>query len=352
MATHRPPLAIRWVLCVSALIAAAAALPPQAALALPSGVRGAEAREMVTNSIGITLVRIEPGTFRMGQDGPPLIDYLGPKRMGEMHKDSGRIDFDEKPAHQVTITQPFRMGVTEVTVAQYRQFDPGFKKGAPKAMPADDDAATGVTWENAAAFCAWLAKKEGKPYRLPTEAEWEYACRAGTTTLFPTGDTLPDGHQKWFGEENYRGVYFPSGPMPREYDWRGASKASATVLKQGEILGLDHPKEEASAGGVGSLRVAQKTPMAGACTTCRAMSPSGASTGTGPMRAARRPIPSVALTAIAGCFAAGFTPQWSGSCAPRIAARGRRTRRASASGFASSRANCRRDSRCRRPRRR
>ena len=48
--------------------------------------------------------------------------------------------------------------------------------------------------------------------------------------------------------------------MPREYDWRGASKASATVLKQGEILGLDHPKEEASAGGVGSLRVAQKTP--------------------------------------------------------------------------------------------
>lgn len=239
-----------------------ALIPPLAALALLAGVRGAEEREIVTNSIGMQLVRIEPGTFTMGQDGPPLIDYLGPKRMGEMHKDSGRIDFDEKPAHQVTITRPFLMGVTEVTVAQYRQFDPGFKKGAPKAMPADDDAASGVTWEKAAAFCEWLSKKEGKTYRLPTEAEWEYSCRAGTTTLFHTGDTLPDGHQKWFGEESYRGVYFPAGPMPREYDWRGASKASATVLKQGEILGLDHPKEEASAGAGGALRVARKTPNA------------------------------------------------------------------------------------------
>jgi len=233
---------------------------PLVALAPFVALRGGEAPKQVTNSIGMQLVRIEPGTFTMGQDGPPLIDYLGPKRMGEMHKDSGRIDFDETPAHQVTITRPFLMGVTEVTVAQYRQFDPGLKANDPKSKPADDDAASGVTWERAVAFCAWLSKKEGKTYRLPTEAEWEYACRAGTTTLFHTGDTLPDGHQKWFGEDNYRGVYFPPGPMPREYDWRAASKASATALKQGEILGLDHPAEESRAGGAGSLRVAQKTP--------------------------------------------------------------------------------------------
>ena len=214
--------------------------------------------EPITNSIGMKLVRIESGTFTMGQDGPPMEDYLRQKRFGEMHKDFDRIDFDEKPSHKVTITQPFQIGVTEVTVAQFRQFDPEFKKKDPKSKPADDDAVTGVTWDKAVAFCEWLSKKEGKTYRLPTEAEWEFACRAGTTTLFHTGDTLPDGHQKWFGEGNFRGVYFPPGPMPREYDWRNAGKPVAS-LKQGEIIGLIHPTEELRAGGTGSLRVAQKT---------------------------------------------------------------------------------------------
>ncbi|MFM8338241.1 MAG: SUMF1/EgtB/PvdO family nonheme iron enzyme [Opitutaceae bacterium] len=232
---------------------------PLAALAT---LLDADTPKPVVNSIGMSLVRIEPGAFTMGQDGPPLVDYLGSKRMAEMHRDFSRVDFDEKPAHRVMITQPFLMGVTEVTVAQYRRFDSEFKKSDPKAKPADDDAASGVTWEQAVAFCAWLSRKEGKPYRLPTEAEWEYACRAGTTTLFHTGDTLPDGHQKWFGEDNYRGVYFPPGPMPREYDWRAAGKSPATALKQGEILGLAHPAEESRAGGAGSLRVAQKTPNA------------------------------------------------------------------------------------------
>ena len=231
---------------LSALLLASAALP---------------AAEPITNSIGMKLVRIEPGTFTMGQDGPPLEDYLRQKRFGEMHKDIDRIDFDEKPAHRVIITQPFHIGVTEVIVAQFRQFDPQFKKNDPKSKPADDDAVTGVTWDKAVAFCEWLSKKEGKMYRLPTEAEWEFACRAGTKTLFHTGDTLPEGHQKWFGEENLRGVYFPPGPMPREYDWRNVGKPAAS-LKQGQIIGLTHPVEESKAGGAGSFRVAQKTPNA------------------------------------------------------------------------------------------
>ena len=220
------------------------------------------ATQPITNSIGIKLVRIEPGTFTMGQDGPPLDDYLGQKRYKEMYKDIDRIDFDEKPAHQVTITRPFWMGVTEVTVAQYRQFDPNFKKGDAKLQPADDDAAGGITWENAMAFCAWLSNKEGKPYRLPTEAEWEYACRAGTPTLFNTGDTLPAGHQKWFGEENFRAVYFPPGPMPQEYEWRKTGQKSGVGLKFGEIVGGSWTPEEASPNAAGSLRVGQKAPNA------------------------------------------------------------------------------------------
>jgi len=230
-----------------------------AVLVAPLALVGAA--EPVANSIGMRLVRIEPGSFTMGQDGPPLEDYLGQKRFGEIHKATDRIDFDEKPAHKVTISRPFLMSVTEVTVGQYRQFDPGFRLHDSLKKPADDDAASGITWEQATAFCDWLSKKEGKPYRLPTEAEWEYACRAGTTTLFNTGDTLPDGYQKWFGEANYRGVYFPPGPMPREYDWR-VSGTSAANLKQAEIIGLAHPPEESRAGGTGSLRVAQKTPNA------------------------------------------------------------------------------------------
>jgi formylglycine-generating enzyme required for sulfatase activity len=230
-------------------------------LSLSPAHSASDSSEPVINSIGIRLVHIEPGTFTMGQDGPPLEDYLRQKRFGEMHKDIDRIDFDEKPAHTVTIKQPFLIGVTEVTVEQFRQFDPKFKMDDPKSKRADDDAASGVTWEKAVAFCEWLSKKEGKTYRLPTEAEWEYACRAGTETLFHTGDTLPDGYQKWFGEENLRGVYFPPGPMPREYDWRNVGGAAAK-LKQGQIIGLDHPEAESKVGGAGALRVAQKTPNA------------------------------------------------------------------------------------------
>ncbi len=234
---------------------------PLLAVLLLAPLFALQAVEPITNSVGIKLVRIEAGSFTMGQDGPPMEDYLRTKRFGEIWKANDRIDFDEKPAHAVTITQPFFMGVTEITIGQFREFDADFKKLSGKSRLNDDDAARGVTWDKAVAFCEWLSKKEGKTYRLPTEAEWEYACRAGTKTLFNTGDTLPVGHQKWFGEENYRGVYFPPGPMPREYDWRSVGKPTEG-LKQGQVIGLTHPIEELRSGGGGALRVAQKTPNA------------------------------------------------------------------------------------------
>ena len=162
-----------------------------------------QAAEPVTNSIGMKLVPIQPGTFTMGQDGPPLEDYLRQKRFGEIWKVKDQIDFDEKPAHKVTITQPFFMGVTEVTLGQYRQFDPDFKKNNPKFKPADDDAVGGVTWEKAVAFCEWLSKKEGKLYRLPTEAEWEYAGRAGSKTAYSFGQSSKSlADYAWFTENS------------------------------------------------------------------------------------------------------------------------------------------------------
>ena len=160
------------------------------------------------NSIGMRLVRIEPGTFHMGQDGPAA-DYRMDKHPGKFDD----ADWDERSAHRVTISAPFFMGATEVTLAQYRQFRPDHRKG----QGADDEAVTFVSWHDAVEFCEWLSAKEGRTYRLPTEAEWEYACRAGTQTLFNTGDSLPAGFHKWFGDVGFRERYFKDGRYPAEY---------------------------------------------------------------------------------------------------------------------------------------
>jgi len=134
-----------------------------------------------TNSIGMKFVRIEPGSFEMGavEDA----------------------DFDEKPVHKVNITEPFYMAVTEVTNAQYEQFDPSHKyfRGRHDLSKAYNEAVVYVSWHDAVNFCKWLRRKEGlgaPPYRLATEAEWEYACRAGTTTKYYTGDELPEVYHK------------------------------------------------------------------------------------------------------------------------------------------------------------
>jgi formylglycine-generating enzyme required for sulfatase activity len=120
----------------------------------------------------------------------------------------------ETPRHHVTISEPFEMSAHEVTVGQFRQFVEatvykttaeqdregyGWRNGEwedgsafnwqnPGFEQIDDHPVCNVSWEDAVEFCRWLSEKEGATYRLPTEAEWEYACRAGTTTLFSTGD--------------------------------------------------------------------------------------------------------------------------------------------------------------------
>ncbi len=145
-----------------------------------------------TNSIGMRLVRIEPGTFSMGVGKGPIPDEVA----GKPHRSDG--DFDERPVHKVKISNPFYMGVYEVTNAQYEQFDPEHRKlrGKLDFSKDDDEAVVFVSWDDAVRFCEWLSAKEGLPYRLPTEAEWEYACRAGTTTHFHTGDALPEEFHK------------------------------------------------------------------------------------------------------------------------------------------------------------
>ena len=158
----------------------------------------------LTNSIGMRLVRIEPGTFLMGSPDT----------------DKDAFD-DEKPQHRVRITRPFYLGVHEVTRGQFRRFvdDTGYQTEAekdgkggwgwnedakkfeqnpkytwlnPGFEQTDEHPVVNVSWNDAVAFAEWLSRKEGVTYRLPTEAEWEYACRAGTTTKYCSGDD-PEG---------------------------------------------------------------------------------------------------------------------------------------------------------------
>ena len=148
-----------------------------------------------TNCLGMKFVRILPGTFTMGYEGE-LPDHIKKAKEFSGNRDvwlPGNGDYDERPVHKVTITKPFYMSVTEVTNAQYEQFDRlHIHARGKKAFSIDhDEAVVFVSWHEARAFCDWLSKKEGLPYRLPTEAEWEFACRAKTTTHFSTGDTLP-----------------------------------------------------------------------------------------------------------------------------------------------------------------
>ncbi len=162
--------------------------------------------EPLINSLGMRLMPIEAGAFLMGQDGPAADYHV--KKHAEKFDDA---DWDERPAHRVTISKRFHLGATEVTLAQYRAFRPEHPGKNP------DDAVTRVSWHEAVAFCEWLSKEEGRIYRLPTEAEWEYACRAGSTTLFHTGDSLPDGFHSWPEDTGVRDRFFPEKSLPSEY---------------------------------------------------------------------------------------------------------------------------------------
>ena len=160
--------------------------------------------KIITNSIGMKLARIPAGEFLMGS----------------ADTDPGARD-DEQPQHSVQISRPFYMGVYEVTQGEFEAvmgINPSSfsRSGLLKDAPADLDGSRfpvdGITWFESVEFCRRLSesskeKQARRVYRLPTEAEWEYACRAGTTTLFHFGDTLSSS------QANFKGT-FPFGDAP------------------------------------------------------------------------------------------------------------------------------------------
>ena len=159
-------------------------------------------------AIGIEMATVPSGAFIMGED------YAG--------------DWDERPAHRVTITRPFQISVSEVTLEQYRKF-------RPQHDCTLNGKATGVTWYDAVAFCQWLSHNEGRPWRLPTEAEWEYACRAGTTNRFWSGHAPPADHDDanpWGLKGTHDAV------MEWCYDWHGPYPANDQSDPVGPTSGI------------------------------------------------------------------------------------------------------------------
>jgi len=143
--------------------------------------------------VSMKLVRIPAGKFKMGNHDTPAETV---KKVGGFERNL----VDEYPAHEVTISKPFYMGIYEVTQAQWKAVmgtEPwkaeralGYMRLQPRPEGFDDYPVAFVDSYDAIAFCRKLSKKTGRTVSLPTEAQWEYACRAGTTTTFSFGDDL------------------------------------------------------------------------------------------------------------------------------------------------------------------
>jgi formylglycine-generating enzyme required for sulfatase activity len=161
-------------------------------------------KNILGNGVILEMAAITGGTFMMGSPE------------NEVERFS-----DERPQHHVTVPS-FLMGKYPVTQAQYQAImgtNPSLFKGSNRPVEC-------VSWDNAVAFCEKLSQKTGKNYRLPSEAEWEYACRAGTTTPFYFGKTISTDLANYDGNYTYgggaKGVYreettevgiFPANPF-------------------------------------------------------------------------------------------------------------------------------------------
>ena len=189
------------------------------------------------NSVQLPMMLIPPGEFLMGSAQPEINASRSQAAAANFKPDAWQFERlkEEVPQHRVVLTKPFLLSATEVTVDQFRKFvddakyvteaerfgfgdagssEPNAKTGSahanwksPGYLITEDSPVTQVTWNDAVQFCNWLSKREklspayreeksvgwarniaADGYRLPTEAEWEYACRAGVTAQFSWGD--------------------------------------------------------------------------------------------------------------------------------------------------------------------
>ncbi len=204
------PVAILFFLLLIGGCSCSANVEEQGPLS-PEGEPPTNPDPIAKSHVGLDLMLVKAGEFEMGA---PASDKEAAER--------------ERPRHRVKITRPYYLGKTETTIGQFRQFtkatgyktdaeNDGYGTGAWKADLSDVDRLKGATWEkpgypvtdehpvtcvshaDAQAFLKWLGEKDGVMYRLPTEAEWEFATRGGTTSRWWFGDNPDDlGKNEWF----------------------------------------------------------------------------------------------------------------------------------------------------------
>jgi len=183
-----------------------------------------------TDPTGMVLVLVPPGEFDMGSAQSEIDQLL--KKATEQGRSAMDLILGEGPRHRVRITKPFYLGKHEVTVGQFRrfveetgyqtecekdgrggrvwnaatrrsQYGPQYNWRNPGFGQTDEHPVLEVTFNDAAAFCQWLGNLTQQTYRLPTEAEWEYACRAGTTGHYSfTGGEAKLGRHAWFADNS------------------------------------------------------------------------------------------------------------------------------------------------------
>ena len=208
---------------VLVVVIAAAWLLGSCTTAMPPPPPPAGRPAVIENSVGMSMVLVPAGSFRMGSDEP--IERLAADFPRYEPERLRSID-DEAPVHEVRITRAFYLGRHEVTVGQFARFlaesgyvpesvadgtggygfnpaydpsltprrdafegrNPAYSWRNPGFAQGDDHPVLNITWNDAQAMARWLSIREGRRYRLPTEAEWEYACRAGNRTRYQGGD--------------------------------------------------------------------------------------------------------------------------------------------------------------------
>ena len=139
---------------------------------------------LLPGGVPITFAYCPPGSFLMGSDHPAAIEFK-----------------QERPVHRVTLTRGFYTGIYTVTQAQWR----AVMGNNPSEFVGEDRPVEMVEWEEASEFCRKASEFTGRPIRLPTEAEWEYACRAGTTTEFNFGDVISDQLANYHAPSTWNG---------------------------------------------------------------------------------------------------------------------------------------------------
>ena len=207
---------------LTALVRAEAETPPWAKVS-PEQVAAAKKLGVPVafeNSVGMRFVLIPPGTFMMGsRDSAAEVA----RRCAMPNAQSGWF-CDEHPRHEVTLTNAVYIAIHEVTQGCYeavtnpkpgkdtkkKKRDTKKKKtdGYPQEFKGKDKPVGSVAWNDAGKFCKTLSSREaekGRRYALPTEAQWEYACRAASTTPFSFGETASTGQANYHGDYTYGG---------------------------------------------------------------------------------------------------------------------------------------------------